>query len=160
MIMRTPQYQHLMAVLRVTRSTALNSKIFLVGSSHLNKMFQHSYSQYVARRDTSQFVPFLYLLVYTDLYFTSQACMSQHWTCLLLLIPVQVPITLMLCTWQAGCLTQHFGSHCKVTKPLLWFNHKATLSGSNFLLLSSEQQIAGDRGFIRLEKLLHIQGIL
>lgn len=143
MIMRTPQYQHLMAVLRVIRSTTLNSKIFLVRSSHLNKMFQHSYSQYVARRDTSQFVPFLYLLVYTDLYFTSQACMSQHWTCLLLLIPVQVPITLVVCTGQGGCLTQHFESHCKVTKPLLWFNHKATLSNSCCFQVNNRLQGTG-----------------
>lgn len=154
--MRSLQYQHLMAVLGVVRSTILNSKSFFVGSSHLNKMFQHSYSQYVALRGTSQFVTFLYCLIYTDLY----ARVSQHWTCWLLCIPISVPVTLVLCTRQAGWQTQHFEFCCKVTKPLLLFICKVTLSGSHFLLLSSEQQISGDQGFICLEKFLHIHGIL
>lgn len=53
-------------------------------SSHLNKMFQHSYVQYVALRGMSQLVIFSHFFIYTDLYFTSQACMSQHRACWLL----------------------------------------------------------------------------
>lgn len=76
--------------------------------------------------------------------------MSQHWTRWLLWIPVWVPKTLILCTQQTW-LTQHSEFHCKVTKPLLLSNHKATLSGSSSMLLPSEQQIPGDQGFVYVE---------
>lgn len=57
-------------------------------SSHLNKMFQHSYFQYVALRGMSQLVVFSHFIISTDLYFSSQVCMSQYRTCWLLWVPV------------------------------------------------------------------------
>lgn len=69
------------------RGSKINNSEF-PKSSRLTKTFQHSYFQYVALRGMSQLVIFPHFIIYTDLYFTSQACMSQYRACWLLWVPV------------------------------------------------------------------------